>query len=114
VKILLKIEYAALLVLSVFLFSFLPFAWWWYLALFLVPDIGMVGYLFSSRVGAWTYNALHTLAVGISMYLVGYFFSNGFVELAGIIIIGHIGLDRLLGYGLKHADSFKHTHLGML
>lgn len=78
------------------------------------PDIGMVGYLINTRVGAWTYNLLHLLAIGIGLYVVGYFFNNAFVELAGIMIIGHIALDRLLGYGLKHEDSFKHTHLGTI
>jgi hypothetical protein len=23
----------------------------------------------------------------------------------------HIGMDRAVGYGLKYADAFKHTHL---
>ncbi|HJU52615.1 MAG TPA: DUF4260 family protein, partial [Acidimicrobiia bacterium] len=26
--------------------------------------------------------------------------------------LAHIGLDRFLGYGLKYADAFGHTHLG--
>jgi hypothetical protein len=32
----------------------------------------------------------------------------------GVIWIGHIGMDRLLGYGLKYDDNFKNTHLGNL
>jgi hypothetical protein len=28
----------------------------------------------------------------------------------GLIWLAHIGLDRLLGYGLKYATEFKDTH----
>ena len=31
----------------------------------------------------------------------------------GLIWRAHIGLDRLLGYGLKYDDHFQHTHLGI-
>ena len=30
----------------------------------------------------------------------------------GIIWFGHIGMDRLVAFGLKYPDSFGHTHLG--
>ena len=29
-----------------------------------------------------------------------------------LIWLAHIGLDRLLGMGLKYSDRFTHTHLG--
>ena len=32
----------------------------------------------------------------------------------GLVWLAHIGLDQLLGYGLKYDDSFQHTHLGIL
>jgi hypothetical protein len=31
-----------------------------------------------------------------------------------LIWVNHIGVDRLLGYGLKYADGFKWTHLGRM
>lgn len=110
----LKFEYATLLVLSVFLFSLLPYVWWWYPTLFLVPDVGIIGYALNPRAGAWTYNLFHSLATGILLYLLGLYTYTSFLALAGVIIIGHAGFDRLLGYGLKFQDSFKHTHLGNL
>ncbi|HEY2386937.1 MAG TPA: DUF4260 family protein, partial [Candidatus Binatia bacterium] len=34
---------------------------------------------------------------------------------AGALIwLAHIGMDRLLGYGLKYPTSFHHTHLGRI
>lgn len=112
--VLLRLEYIALLCLSVFLFSLLPYAWWWYPLLLLLPDIGMLGYALSSRTGAWGYNLFHWLASAVIVYIAGSLADSSLAQLAGVVIIGHIGLDRLLGYGLKHEDSFKHTHLGML
>lgn len=40
--------------------------------------------------------------------------NNPALQLAGLILLGHSSLDRVLGYGLKYADSFKHTHLGWI
>lgn len=111
---LLALEHIATIALSLFLFLLLPFAWWWYPVLLLTPDISMAGYVYNTRVGAWIYNLLHHLATGIGAYTAGYFLSNHLLALAGVIVIGHIGIDRLLGYGLKYKDSFKHTHLGKL
>jgi hypothetical protein len=31
-----------------------------------------------------------------------------------LIWIGHIGFDRVLGYGLKYPTAFRDTHLGQL
>jgi hypothetical protein len=31
-----------------------------------------------------------------------------------LIWVAHIGFDRLLGYGLKYATAFGHTHLGVV
>jgi hypothetical protein len=36
------------------------------------------------------------------------------LQLVGLILLGHSSLDRVFGYGLKYADSFRHTHLGWI
>jgi hypothetical protein len=113
-NILLKLEYAALFLLSLALFAALPYAWWWYPVLLLAPDIGMIGYLINPRIGAFSYNATHWLPVGVVLSVLGTHYDLPIIALAGAIIIGHSGMDRMLGYGLKYADSFKHTHLGIL
>ena len=82
--------------------------------LFLVPDIGMLGYLVNNKVGAWTYNATHLLSVAIALYILGFLFNNEYVAFAGIIMMGHASFDRILDYGLKLEKSFKQTHLGKL
>ncbi|GAB3174578.1 DUF4260 domain-containing protein [Telluribacter humicola] len=111
---LLKLEEAAQWVLSIFLFSQLPFAWWWYPALILLPDLSMIGYAFNTRVGAAMYNLFHHKALGVALGVLGLSIGSSALMLAGVILFGHSAMDRMLGYGLKYNDSFKHTHLGMI
>ena len=100
--------------LSIYLFNQLDFAWWWYLALILTPDIGMLGYLINTRVGATTYNLFHHKGVAVILLVLGWYLQFEALSLTGIILFGHASLDRIMGYGLKYPDSFKNTHLGQL
>ncbi len=34
--------------------------------------------------------------------------------LAGAVLVGHVGMDRLAGYGLKYPTAFRDTHLGRI
>ncbi len=113
-KWLLKLEWLALFVFSVYLFSLLQYEWWWFPALLLLPDVSMVGYLINPEAGAWSYNWAHHLGVGIATYLIAVYAQSDFYQLIGIILIAHISMDRIFGFGLKYTDSFKHTHLGNL
>jgi hypothetical protein len=113
-KNLLKLEEAFMFGLSIFLFSTLDFAWWWYPLLILVPDLSMVGYLGGSQSGAAVYNFFHHKAVGIVLFVLGVILVSPPLQFAGLILFGHSRMDRMLGYGLKYPDSFEHTHLGMI
>ncbi len=111
-KTIVQLEELAMLGLGIYLFSLLSFPWWLFLALFLLPDIGMVGYLINTRIGALTYNILHHKGVAICIYFVGLYLSNEFILLSGIMLFSHAAFDRILGYGLKYEKGFKYTHLG--
>ena len=113
-KNLLKLEELAMFLLSIYLFNFLDYAWWVYLALILTPDIGMLGYLISTKLGATTYNLFHHKGIAILVGFAGFWWHNPELQLAGIILFGHASMDRIFGYGLKFSDNFKHTHLGNL
>ena len=113
-KNLLKLEEAFMFGLSIFLFSKLNYAWWWYPVLILTPDLSIVGYLMNTRVGAITYNFIHHKALGISIYVLGVVLANQLLQLTGLILFGHSSMDRALGYGLKYSDSFQNTHLGAI
>lgn len=114
-KTLLKLEEGAELLLAIVLaYTTLPFAWWWYWALFLTPDVGMLGYAVNARVGALTYNLLHHKAVAIACYVLGLYTASAELQFTGLLLFGHSAFDRLFGYGLKFPDAFKHTHLGWI
>ena len=113
-KLLLNLEEWGIFLLCVFLFSRLDFAWWWFPALLLLPDVAMLGYLISPKLGALTYNLFHhrILAAGIATY--GLWLGNDWMQLAAIVLFAHISMDRAMGYGLKYEDSFFNTHLGRI
>jgi len=113
-KNLLKLEELFMFALSIFLFSKLDLAWWWYPVLLFTPDLSMIGYVVSPQVGAATYNFVHHKALGISVFIIGIILVSQPLQLTGLILFGHSSMDRVLGYGLKHSDSFQHTHLGMI
>ena len=92
----------------------LQFSWWVWVILFLLPDMGMLGYLVNAETGALTYNLFHHRFAGVVLLAIGYFAHQPYMVLAGLILLGHSSFDRALGYGLKFPDSFKHTHLGWL
>lgn len=113
----LQAEGAALFAAALLAFHALETSWWMFAMLFFVPDVSFVAYLAGPRVGAWIYNALHStigpiLLAGIA-WQVGGILGQVLMSLA-VIWIGHIGFDRMLGYGLKYTSGFKDTHLGRL
>ena len=110
----LKLEEFAIFCLSIFLFNQIEFAWWYFPLFLLLPDIGMIGYLINTKIGALSYNLLHHKGIALVILVLGYYNSNEWIVFAGIILFGHASMDRIFGYGLKFDDNFKHTHLGWL
>jgi len=109
---LIKLEEAALFAFGIYMFSILPYAWWWFLVLILVPDFSMIGYVFGNKAGAWAYNIFHHKGIAIVLYLAGVYLSFSILQLAGVIMFAHSSMDRMFGYGLKYEQGFKFTHLG--
>jgi hypothetical protein len=87
---------------------------WWLLVLLLVPDVSMLGYLGSPRLGALTYNLVHNLVIGLGALAIGWFAAIAPLAIAGSVLVAHVGMDRSLGYGLKLPTDFKDTHLGRI
>ncbi|RYF73330.1 MAG: DUF4260 family protein [Cytophagaceae bacterium] len=113
-KTLINLEEAAQFALSIILFAKLPFVWWIYPALLLLPDLSMIGYAVNASVGAYTYNLFHHKGIAILIGLAGFLLGNSYLLLAGIILFGHSAMDRMMGYGLKYNTGFTSTHLGKL
>jgi Domain of unknown function (DUF4260) len=89
-------------------------SWLIFAIFFLAPDLAMLGFLAGARAGAAAYNIVHSYVLPLAL--------TAFATLAGhrtalpyaLIWIAHIGLDRVLGYGLKYSSGFGHTHLGWI
>ena len=113
-KSILKLEELTMFLISIFLFSLLDYPWWAFLALILTPDVGMLGYVINTHVGALTYNLFHHKGLAILIGFAGYWWAVPELQVTGIIMFGHASMDRMLSYGLKFPDDFKNTHLGKL
>ncbi|MBK7967953.1 MAG: DUF4260 domain-containing protein [Bacteroidetes bacterium] len=90
------------------------FEWWLFFVWLLAPDISMLGYLAGTKTGAFFYNLFHHQGVAIAVCALGYVSFSPEILFAGLILAGHSCFDRILGYGLKFDDHFKHTHLGWI
>lgn len=101
-----------MLVVAAILYARGDHSWILFAALFLVPDVSFVGYLAGPRVGAATYNALHSYAG--PLLLAGVFVLTGRPAAIPLIWLAHVGFDRALGYGLKYDSAFGETHLGRI
>jgi Domain of unknown function (DUF4260) len=109
--ILLRMEGFLILAVSVLLYWQMHFGWLMFAILLLMPDISMVGYLCGVKIGASVYNLVHTL-IG-PLLLIGFSLLTARTSLLayGLIWTAHIGMDRVMGFGLKYPTNFKDTHL---
>jgi hypothetical protein len=110
IKLLLHLEGLCIFLLALFGYSMLMGSWAMFALLFFVPDLSMAGYLVNKRIGSYTYNTMHTYVLPTLLITAGGFVSF-LLPQVGLILAAHIGLDRLLGFGLKYPESFTQTHL---
>jgi Domain of unknown function (DUF4260) len=110
----LQAEGAAILVAGLAGFLWLGLPWYAFLLLLVVPDVSMIGYVVSPRVGAITYNLGHSQVTALAVGGIGLATGSVPVTAAGAILLAHSGMDRLMGYGLKLPTSFQDTHLGRI
>ncbi|MGB8324969.1 MAG: DUF4260 domain-containing protein, partial [Candidatus Acidiferrum sp.] len=85
--------------------------WGFFLLLFLWPDLSMLGYLLSVRVGSTLYNLVHTYVFPLALVAIAMATQRPQLLPLALIWISHIGFDRALGFGLKYPTFFKDTHL---
>lgn len=110
----LRLEAIALAILMVVLTYESPAPLWILPATFLFFDIGMIGYIKDTKLGALTYNISHDLTIPTILIASGILFDITWVAIFGFCWTFHVAVDRSLGYGLKHQHSFKETHLGKI
>jgi hypothetical protein len=61
--------------------------------------------------GAHCYNAVHSYLLPVALAITGLLLHHTVVLSIALIWCNHIGIDRLLGYGLKYPAGFGFTHL---
>lgn len=110
-NLMLRAEGALALAGATYFYSQQGFGWLTFALLFFVPDIFMLGFLCGNRLGALVYNIGHTYTVPAALLIAGWFAASPLMIAIALIWIGHIGFDRILGYGLKYDRGFKFSHL---
>ena len=88
--------------------------WLALIPLLLVPDVSMAGYLRDARLGSLLYNLVHNWALGLAVLGLGLATAQPWLVIAGAVLVAHVGMDRVFGYGLKLPTSFQETHLGRI
>jgi hypothetical protein len=113
ILILLRLEGLVVAAIAALLYARTGASWWLFAALWLLPDLSMLGYLAGPCQGARIYNAIHSYVAPGALALVALLLPGTDAALPiALIWANHIGVDRLLGYGLKYGDGFGFTHLG--
>ena len=110
-RLLLRLEGAAVLAGSLVLYFQEGFGWLALVLLALAPDLAMAGYAAGERVGAAAYDLAHNEVLPIGLGVAGVLADGGLAVQLALIWLAHIGLDRLVGYGLKYPTAFRDTHL---
>lgn len=111
-----RLEGLALALACLWLFALFHQSWRLFVVLILAPDLSILGYLAGPKVGAALYNAAHSWVVVVALFFFAFYPGGGDPLLLSLpfILGAHIGIDRALGFGLKHRTGFKDTHLGRI
>jgi hypothetical protein len=111
---LLRAEGAVVLIAALAAYAKFGLGWSVFAWCLLAPDLAFLGYLAGARVGAVAYNATHAYVGAVATLGLGAVLAHPTLVAAGLIWCAHIGMDRMLGYGLKYSRGFRFTHLGLI
>jgi hypothetical protein len=109
---LLRLEGLAAATLSAVFYAHTGASWWLFAAVWLAPDLSMLGYLAGPGWGARLYNAIHSYTTPATLAVTALLLKSPALVPIALIWMNHIGVDRLLGFGLKYPSGFGFTHLG--
>ncbi|HTN63375.1 MAG TPA: DUF4260 domain-containing protein [Devosia sp.] len=87
---------------------------WLYAIVFFMPDLSFAAYALNAKVGAIVYNTAHSYISAVLLGGAGWLLGMDLIWQLALILTAHAGFDRSLGYGLKYASAFNHTHLGAI
>ena len=110
----LRLEGLAMLVVATYAYFASGGNLWLYAALFFAPDLSFFAYAVNARLGAVAYNTVHSYASAALLAGAGWLLGVDLLWHIALILVAHAGFDRAVGYGLKYATAFNHTHLGFV
>lgn len=108
---LLKAESLAIMLSAIALYARFEGNWLMFIVLLFAPDLSMIGYRVSPRLGSIVYNTVHTFVAPILLAALALTLNSSLALQLALIWFAHIGMDRLMGFGLKYPTAFKDTHL---
>jgi hypothetical protein len=113
-SLLLRAEGGILFGVSLLLYGEVRASWILFVVLVLAPDLSMLGYMLGVRFGTALYNLVHALVAPLVLIAFSIFCKQLWLLPYGLIWTAHIGVDRLLGFGLKYPTRFRDTHIQRL
>ena len=113
-RLLLRLEGLVVLTISLYFYNELDGGWLLFALLLLAPDLSFLGYLAGPGPGSTLYNIAHSYLLPGALGVLEFMLQQPLLYSIALIWTAHIGLDRLLGYGLKYATGFHDTHLGRI
>lgn len=109
-----RIECAVVMFCALFTYNQLGFHWGMFAALFFIPDLSLLVYVFAGRrVGGIAYNLAHCFVGPVLLGLWGWQSGGELVQAIALTWLAHAAFDRAIGWGLKYPDSFCNTDMGL-
>jgi hypothetical protein len=112
--VLVRLESAAILALTLYLYGKFGESWILFALLFLIPDLTIPIYFVNKQAGSAAYNLVHFYAWPALLVGIAVGGGSDLLLSLGLIWFAHIGADRMLGLGLKYPIDFKQTHIQRL
>ncbi len=109
-NLILRLEGLAVFLAAIALYAHQGYSGVAFAALLLVPDLSAIAYRINARVGSIAYNTVHTYAWTILVAGLGLALGSPVALQIALIGFAHIGMDRVLGFGLKYPTVFNDTH----
>jgi hypothetical protein len=109
-----RLEASALFIAMMTAYTLRHYSWAEFIIIFILIDTSIIGYAHNKRTGAIIYNLAHSLIMPLALSALSEAMYGTLLSPLAVAWIGHIALDRALGFGLKNVEGFHHTHLGHL
>lgn len=108
----LRTEGAIIFICCLVAYLWLGYPLLWFLVLFFSFDISIIGYAINTRVGAITYNAVHSFIGPALLVTIGLITANTMCTGYALIWFSHLGFDRMIGFGFMKPTQFGDSNLG--